>query len=118
MTQPKISEAAIDKRLNLARQVMDEDDRKDVYVATCIAFDRFIQTTSDVAKEAMSYAKNPIRTNMPLADCLQPLILPDDPDPLEEVLEAAGVCRGQRAEIAAALHSRGLQITPIAGGER
>lgn len=108
VTEPKISEAAKAKADELC--AAEESQSLD---PTYRAFVKFIQTTSDVAKEAVGYHN--AGGYMPVSG-IQSLILPDPKDPLDQVWDEFWPSSQHNKELfRQALADRGLQITPIEG---
>jgi len=115
MTEPKISEEAKAKANELASAMAMTRGKYMVQVSDwMLAFEHFIQTTSDVAKE-VSGACSPFDDRQ----FIKSLILPEPKDPLvDALLEIDLVQGGPEAEakhLRMVLARRGLQITPIEG---
>lgn len=79
---------------------------------TLHALARFIQETSDVAKVAADRADFEAGRPSGVRDILDPLILPDEPDPLLGVVEEAiaGTAEKGAAQLREVLAKRGLKI--------
>ena len=105
MTNPKISEAAKAKAHELI--VAEPDDPSTYYSRTFLAFERYIQTTSDVAKECCERIDGSIGAKMPcwlfVQQCLQSLILPEPKDLVEEGIHKIYQAHGVEARMGAQL---------------
>lgn len=118
MTQQKIIEAAKRKALDLVKQ---EAARWDYHGGTTYshhainALARHIQTTSDNARAALAGYNDAYCPATHLETHLKPLILPSEPDPLEEAMAEAWPFMkfkpGQADKLRAEIERRGGKIT-------
>lgn len=110
----KISEAAKRRAWELAMSVAIERGKtRDQASDWMIAFQRVLQEHSDVAKRVLGSLPHHGPVTDVLRGHLAPLILPDDPDKVQDAIEAAlpGVRYVDGSErLHAELAKRGLQI--------